>query len=150
MSGEEKAMKLALEGHNLLMVGTAGSGKTYLVNKLAGSLIKLGKHVQITCSTGIACSNYLKATTVHKFCGLADGRNNTKDIPEIVKSHSALLNQIEQCDVLFIDECSMISEQTLAQIEKACSVKDYNKYFGGMQVILVGDFYQLPPVPKNI
>jgi len=149
MSGEEKAMKLALEGHNLLIVGTAGSGKTYLVNKLAESLIKLGKHVQITCSTGIACSNYLKATTVHKFCGLADGRNNTKDIPEIVKSHSALLNQIEQCDVLFIDECSMISEQTLAQIEKACSVKDNNKYFGGMQVILVGDFYQLPPVPNK-
>ena len=62
MSGEEKAMKLALEGHNFLMVGTAGSGKTYLVNKLAESLIKLGKHVQITCSTGIACSNYLKRT----------------------------------------------------------------------------------------
>jgi len=91
-----------------------------------------------------------KATTVHNFVDLLmDGRYNANAIPYIVKSHSAIWHQIEQCDVLFIDEYSMISERTLGQIEMACSVKDKNKYFGWMQIVSVR-FTSFPRYQTNI
>lgn len=57
-----------------------------------------------------------------------------------------MVKALQQTDVLIIDECSMVSSRTLSQVSEVLSIKDSTLHFGGIQVILVGDFYQLPPV----
>ena len=67
--------ELCRDGHNVLVTGQAGTGKTFLVSSIAESLISAGKCVQVTCTTGIGCMAFpaaLRATTIHHWSGLDD------------------------------------------------------------------------------
>jgi len=79
------AVNLALNGHNLLILGAAGTGKSRVVADIYTKLNDKGINVQIACSTGIACNVYpnLNACTVHKFLGLEDGRYSADTINDI-------------------------------------------------------------------
>ena len=72
MNPEQKqAIDMALKGHNMLLLGAAGTGKSYVINEIYKQLSEKGINVKITCSTGIACQVYgsTKACTVHQFLG---------------------------------------------------------------------------------
>lgn len=147
----ENAIDLALNGHSFLILGSAGTGKSSLVKRIAKELSSSGKKVQITCSTGIACQIYCDACTIHQFSGIGDGRFGPDEILQVLlnnRKYDKTIDNIKKCDTIIIDECSMLSERTLDSISKACSVKSPNYPFGGIQVILAGDFFQLPPVPN--
>lgn len=95
-----------------------------------------------------------KSCTIHKWCGLEDGRHQNEDLVHLIKTDERFENakrNITETDCLIIDEVSMVSKRTLAQIEFVCrSVRNSNSFFGGLQVVLVGDFYQLQPVRNEI
>ncbi|KAH3812563.1 hypothetical protein DPMN_140998 [Dreissena polymorpha] len=153
---QQKAFDLCLEGHNVLVTGLAGTGKTLLLTIIARALKALGKHVQVTSTTGIASTAFsadLKATTIHRWSGQHDGRYEAKHTAEIIMTspkQENTLAEIRKNDVLIIDEVSMLSRKMFDQLEQICSiVRGSKKYFGGMQIILSGDFYQLPPVPNK-
>jgi ATP-dependent DNA helicase PIF1 len=149
--GQKKAVDIVIEGHNLLLLGSAGTGKSFVINEIAKSLKKIGKNVQITCSTGIACSVYkgVNACTIHQFTGISDGRYGPDCITDVIKNnpkHEHVLKNIYNVDTLIVDECSMISKQVFDSVNNVCKIKDPSRDFGGIQIIFCGDFLQLPPV----
>ena len=70
-------MDLIKEGHNVMIVGAAGTGKSHLLKDIAHNLQSQGKRVSITCSTGIATENFIQAgaSTLHAWAGI--GRYST-------------------------------------------------------------------------
>ena len=141
------------KGHNLLILGQSGTGKSFLTKRIALDLRKEGKHVAITATTGIA-SLSVGGNTIHRWAGIADGRDSDERLLEKLKCNEHYHTQkhnILKCDRLIIDEISMLSLKIFETLEYVCRrLRDSEEYFGGIQVIGVGDFFQLPPVPDHL
>lgn len=154
---QQFGFNLSVSGHNVVITGQAGTGKTFLVAKIAKYLrYQQKKSVAIVCSTGIAATHYgdLGAQTLHKWSGINDGRYLNEEIIHLVKTDEkfsqAKLN-IETVETLIIDEVSMISSKILSQVELLCKhIRNSTELFGNVQVILVGDFFQLPPISNEL
>ena len=135
-------------GHNILILGAAGTGKSFLVKKLFNTL-KTKKTTQLTASTGIAASN-IEGVTIHKFMGLLDGRYHNEEITTKIINEERFLHvkeRLQKVECIIIDEISMLSLKTFLQIEYILrGVKQNSLPFGGVQIILSGDFFQLKPV----
>jgi ATP-dependent DNA helicase PIF1 len=138
--------KACLERKNICCVGGAGTGKSrtceVIVNEFADGRIK----VEVVAPSGTAAVN-VRAQTLHSFFGL--GASTNKGINEFIKKMKPTVkDRIAKTDVLIIDEISMVSYETFDRMDKmARAARDeLNKPFGGMQVIVFGDFCQLPPV----
>jgi ATP-dependent exoDNAse (exonuclease V) alpha subunit len=162
---QQRVYDRALEGENLLVTGAAGTGKSFTIGEIIRGLRQAGKSVAITASTGIAGLN-VGGCTIHSFLGT--GIKGTvgalrKRMPDVLENKK-LDKRLRRTDVLIIDEVSMLSGDYLDMVDFWLTWvrKDFWKYeaheegdafakapaFGGMQVILVGDFLQLPPVLK--
>ena len=152
----KNAFELVNSDHNMIICGQAGVGKTHLVKHIVQYKRKEQKHVSVVCSTGIAATHYgnLGSQTLHKWAGLEDGRHLNEELLHLIKTDERFLHvkaNIECTDLLIIDEVSMISTKVLNQLEFVCRhVRKSDSYFGNMQVVLVGDFYQLPPVSNEL
>lgn len=137
-------------GHSLLVLGQSGTGKSYLVKEIARALAHDRKTVSITATTGIASLN-VGGQTVHSWSGIADGRFTNEDLVfrlNTDENFKKYKNNILTTSCLIIDEISMLSMKLFDQIEYICrKILKNDIVFGGMQVIAVGDFFQLPPVP---
>jgi hypothetical protein len=146
---QKEALDILKMGHNAFVTGAAGSGKTHLLNEYIGYLKKQGVGVGITASTGIAAT-HMGGTTIHAWSGLGIRDKLTdRDIDEL-EERSYLWNRYKDTSVLIIDEISMLHDFRLDLVDKlARSFKRNDKPFGGMQVILCGDFFQLPPVSRG-
>ncbi|OOZ35769.1 AAA family ATPase [Solemya elarraichensis gill symbiont] len=155
---QREAYSLAINGHNIIITGQAGSGKTFVIKIIVEYLRKSGHKVAITTSTGIASLQYqdLNALTLHKWSGIGDGRYANGELLHLINTDERFIackQRILETKVLVIDEISMISSRVLTQVEFLCrKLRDNNFTFGGLglQVILCGDFYQLPPVPNEL
>jgi ATP-dependent DNA helicase PIF1 len=149
---------LAMGGHNVVMTGQAGTGKSFVISKLVKEMRKGGAHVALTCSTGISATLYEKdnlgACTIHKWAGIEDGRHDNDVLCKLIMNDERFVkvkDNITSTTCLIIDEISMISANTFKQIEFICQgVRGNSMYFGGLQVILAGDFYQLAPVRNEL
>jgi len=146
---QKEAFKILNSGHNVLLTGAAGSGKTYLLNKYINSLREQGIAVAITASTGIAAT-HLGGRTIHSWSGIGIKDELTrKDLQNLAKK-TYLKKQFEKTEVLVVDEISMLSAYHLDMINLVCQTMKKNSLpFGGIQVILSGDFFQLPPINRN-
>lgn len=143
---QEKAIELALKGHNIFLTGQAGTGKTYTLNKIIDKLEEKGKKVARTASTGVA-STYLDGITIHSWSGVGIKKSLTLDDKYKIKNNKFSRNKIYFSDVLVIDEISMLHDYFFDLVEEMCSfVKSPGDVFGKLQVIVCGDFFQLPPV----
>jgi len=136
----------------VLVVGQPGIGKTVLLKRLSERIIELhpSKTVQITASTVIASAS-LDGMTIHKFTGIVDGRFSIQQVVNRQKGeqYKAVKERIIKTDVLFIDEVSMLSTVVFDQIGVLRELRDSKLPFGGMQVLMFGDFHQLKPVPNH-
>ena len=140
------ALKILKTGANVFLTGEPGAGKTYTLREYIKYLKSHGIEPAITASTGIAAT-HINGTTIHSWSGIGIKDNITKyDIENIVnKKH--IYNKILKTKVLIIDEISMIPAGMLDAISAICQeIKRNSEPWGGMQVVLVGDFFQLPPV----
>ena len=153
---QELALQMAMQGHSFLLLGAAGTGKTFVTKEIISSLKKEGKSVLIASSTGIACTPFSTygAQTAHKLFGLRDGRYTLDQLTHLFAQGEDKYEErrvkIKGADVLIIDEVSMISKNILGKIEHVVrTVKANNLVMGGLQTIFVGDFYQLAPVPAE-
>ncbi len=146
---QQEALDILRTGNNVYLTGSAGSGKTYVLSQYLLYLKQQGVKVGVTASTGVA-STQLSGMTVHAWSGLGAREALTEhDIAELVK-RKYLIKRYEKTQVLIIDEVSMLSSKTLEGIDTLCrAFKNSSLPFGGMQVVLCGDFFQLPPVSNG-
>lgn len=145
------------KGENVFFTGPAGSGKTTLLKTIINGLRKKydafsgvsAYRVGVTASTGLAAMN-LKGKTFHSFLNIGLGTLPAKTIADRIKNKDFINGVWYGLQVLIIDECSLINCKLFDKLnEVAKLVKSNNSPFGGIQLILVGDFYQLPPIIEN-
>lgn len=145
---QSEALDILKMGHNAFITGAAGSGKTHLLNEYIRYLRENGVTVGITASTGIAAT-HMGGTTIHAWSGLGIRDSLTAYDLESMEEKSYLWKRFEDVKVLIIDEVSMLHHFRLDLIDQITKFfKRSDKPFGGMQVILCGDFFQLPPVSR--
>ncbi len=141
------ALEILLSGENVLLTGPAGSGKTYVLNEFIKQAKKEGKHVSVTATTGLAAT-HISGTTIHSWSGIGILDELPEDFEdELLKGRRDI---IEATDVLVVDEVSMLHDYRLDMVDYvARKVREDPRPFGGMQVVLCGDFFQLPPVNRQ-
>lgn len=135
-------------GVNIFLTGEPGAGKTYTLNKFIEQAREQGKRIAITASTGIAAS-HIDGQTVHSWSGLGIKDSIRDDEIDRMAYQPKMQEKYNLCDVLIIDEISMLHGSRLNMIDRVAQWMRRNKKpFGGLQVIFVGDLFQLPPVTK--
>lgn len=139
-----KITQLIQKGENLFITGYAGTGKSYILNKL-----KKKFDIDVTSTTGLAAVN-VQGQTIHSWSGVGICNRPVKEVVEKILQRTKLKKQISECKILAIDEISMLDAKTFDYIDEVLrNLRDGNKPFGGIQVLLFGDFFQLPPVEKT-
>lgn len=136
-----------MEGNHALLTGPAGTGKTFVLNQFIKLAKYDGKHVSITATTGLAAT-HLGGTTLHSWAGI--GVHD--ELPNGFAEHLAKGRReiIEKTDVLIIDEISMLHDFRLDIVDDICRVvRKRDEPFGGIQVVMSGDFFQLPPINRE-
>lgn len=133
-------------GANVFLTGEPGSGKSYTVNRYSAWLEEQGIPYAVTASTGIAAT-HIGGTTLHSWTGMGVRPALTASDLKAIMDNRRIADRVRHARVLIIDEVSMLSGATLSLADKVCrSLRDDPSPFGGLQVVLVGDFFQLPPV----
>lgn len=144
------ALKILKSKSNVFMTGSAGSGKTYVLNKYIEYLRKKKINVAITASTGIAAT-HLGGVTIHSWSGIGIKQGLTEEDLDTLERRKYLWDRFKKVEVLIIDEISMLHKKNLDDINKVLKhFKRNDKPFGGIQVIFSGDFFQLPPVSDRM
>ncbi len=145
---QKSALDILKLGHSVFLTGPAGSGKTYLLKQYIDYLKKQNIGVAVTASTGIAAT-HMNGQTIHSWSGMGimDVFNEEEYIR--LKKRRYHKQRFDAVKVLIIDEISMLHAHQLDIVNSICKrFKNPFLPFGGLQVILCGDFFQLPPVTK--
>jgi ATP-dependent DNA helicase PIF1 len=146
-----RAVDLARSGKSFFLTGAGGTGKSYVIRSIVEALKRDGKDVALTAMTGCAALLLGKgAKTLHSWAGIGLGKDSVQTlIVKLRKSFRAKKNWLS-ADALIIDEVSMMTPELLDKLEEiGKAIRRNPKSFGGLQMILVGDMYQLPPINKD-
>ncbi|GMG42134.1 unnamed protein product [Ambrosiozyma monospora] len=146
---QQKVIDMVLhEKNSIFYTGSAGTGKSYLLKKLIRLLqSRYGKSaVAVTASTGLAATN-IEGTTIFRFAGIGLGTGKTESLVGRVKKSRHAVKRWRETKVLIIDEVSMIDSEIFNKLnDVAKAVRASFRPFGGIQLVVTGDFFQLPPV----
>jgi ATP-dependent DNA helicase PIF1 len=146
-----RSIDLARSGKTFFLTGAGGTGKSFVIRKIVESLNRDGKDVALTAMTGCAAILLGKgAKTLHSWAGVGLGKETVEQlVSKIRKSFKAKKNWLG-FDTLIIDEISMMTPDLLDKLNLiGMKLRKNNKLFGGLQLILVGDLYQLPPIYRE-
>lgn len=141
------AINVMVSGRNTFLTGGAGSGKTAVLLEAVKRLRDLGKRVRVCAPTGMAAYG-VGGTTIHSLLGLdPDSAKESLRALENKARFGAVRGRLAATDVLIIDEISMVENFFFERISRMFQIaKGNDKPFGGVQIIVCGDFRQLPPV----
>jgi ATP-dependent DNA helicase PIF1 len=156
---QETALEYLIQGKNVFLTGPAGTGKS-LVISLYKKFFSKCKVIGLTSTTGISAT-LIKGTTLHSYLGIGLGTADTNSLVNKIRRLKHMRKRWEDLEVLIIDEISMLSPDLFDKIEEIARMLRCNNHvrllrknenqtntpsFGGVQLILSGDFLQLPPV----
>ena len=146
---QNEALSILKTGANVFLTGEPGAGKTYTINKFVSYLRERDIEPAITASTGIAAT-HIGGMTIHSWSGIGIKESlNDYDLDRIT-SNEYIHKRVLKTRVLIIDEISMLRSETLSMLDAICrEIKQNEEPFGGMQIVFVGDFFQLPPIEKK-
>ena len=145
---QSEALEILKTGRNVFLTGPAGSGKTHLTNSYIAYLKKNDIDPGITASTGIAAT-HMGGMTIHSWAGIGVKDVLHESDIEAMLEKPYLSKRFEKARVLVIDEVSMLHHFRLDLVDQVLrGVKGNSDPFGGVQIVLVGDFFQLPPVHR--
>ncbi|MEK7471693.1 MAG: PIF1 family DEAD/DEAH box helicase [Patescibacteria group bacterium] len=144
---QAEVMAILESGKSVLLTGAAGTGKTYVLNDFIKRARNDGKSVAVTATTGLAAT-HLNGSTIHSWSGIGvDDELHHYFFEKLGKSRR---DTIAKADILIIDEISMLHDFRLDMVEEiARKVREVDEPFGGLQVVLSGDFFQLPPINRS-
>jgi ATP-dependent DNA helicase PIF1 len=142
-------LRLISEKRNMLITGPGGTGKSTLIKKLSDGL----ENLSVTALTG--CAALLlncRAKTLHSWAGIGLGKDTLVKNIDTIKKKPHLKKRWTGCRTLIIDEVSMLTPELFERLDEIGRAirKEPNRPFGGLQLILVGDFCQLPPISKDL
>lgn len=144
---QELALVILLAGKTALLTGAAGTGKTHLLNTFISQSRAMGKKVAVTATTGLAAT-HLGGNTIHSWSGMGIHDHLPDNFFERMSKTRREL--IEKTDILIIDEISMMHDFRLDMLDEVLrTVRENDQPFGGMQVVMSGDFFQLPPINRG-
>jgi len=144
-----EALTILKTGANVFLTGEPGSGKTHTVNAFIAWLRSCGIEPSVTAATGIAAT-HVAGMTLHSWSGIGISEHLSEADIDRIASKEHVARRINKAKVLIIEEISMLSAATLEMADAVCrEVRRSEKPFGGLTVILVGDFFQLPPVTRR-
>jgi len=145
-NSQQIAYNAIVEGRNIFLTGPGGTGKSYLIEHVKESLV--GKKVAVTALTG--CAALLLgcgAKTLHSWAGIGLGKETAEELAKKIRKNTRARKNWKDTDILVIDEISMMSSDLFDKLENiARMIRRSEAPFGGLQVVLSGDFFQLPPV----
>jgi hypothetical protein len=145
---QDIALEILKRGNNVFITGAAGSGKTFLLNRYIEYLRQKNIGTAITASTGIAAT-HINGMTIHSWTGLGVRDSLDEKTLKGLKERYYLKSRYKKTEVLVIDEVSMLHHYRLDLVDRIFrEFKENNLPFGGVQVVLCGDFFQLPPVAR--
>lgn len=146
---QDQAFVILTTGANVFLTGEPGSGKTHTINRYVAWLREHGIEPALVASTGIAAT-HIGGMTVHSWAGIGILDFLTpRDLDRIVGTER-VAKRIAKAKVLIIDEVSMLAANLLGMVDAVCrAVRRNDAPFGGLQTVLVGDFFQLPPVSRK-
>ena len=146
---QKEALDILKVGHNVFLTGAAGSGKTHLLNQYIEYLKDNDVSVGITASTGIAAT-HMNGKTIHSWAHIGIKEELSPADLNFIYSRQDYRMQILEVKVLIIDEVSMLHHFRLDMVNQVLQkVHKNNLPFGGIQIILCGDLFQLPPIMRG-
>ncbi|RDW63153.1 DEAD/DEAH box helicase [Aspergillus mulundensis] len=155
LSDEQKhVLKAVVEkGKSIFFTGSAGTGKSVLmreiIKKLRDKYRKEPDRIAVTASTGLAACN-IEGVTLHSFAGIGLGKEPVPELVKKIKKNQKARNRWLRTKVLVIDEVSMVDGDLFDKLEEiARQIRNNGRPFGGIQLVVTGDFFQLPPVPEG-
>jgi ATP-dependent exoDNAse (exonuclease V) alpha subunit len=146
---QSTALKILKTGQNVFLTGSAGTGKTHILNEFVLYLKSRKIIPTIVAPTGIAAS-HLNGQTIHSYFSLGIRDSIDEDFISNLLDKKYLQTRFKKLKILIIDEISMVSPNVFSSIDKILrAFKQSDEPFAGIQVILSGDFFQLPPISRN-
>ena len=141
---QTEALAILNAGANVFLTGAPGAGKTYTLNEFIRQARADGAEVAVTASTGIAAT-HIDGQTIHSWSGVGVATSLTANLLKLIRSRRR--RKIQAADILVIDEVSMLHAWLFDMVDQVCRMVRHDpRPFGGIQVVLSGDFFQLPPV----
>lgn len=146
---QESAFSIMKQGHNVFLSGAPGAGKTYVLNQYIQYLNDHGIELAVTAPTGIAAS-HIGGMTLHSFFGIGiKEKLNQYDLENLTEK-KYIWDRLKNLKVLIIDEVSMLSPDLFRSIDAILKTFKFSQEpFGGIQVVVTGDFFQLPPISRG-
>ncbi len=143
---QSSALDILKTGQNVFLTGSAGSGKTYTLNQYINYLRARRVPVAVTASTGIAAT-HMSGTTIHSWSGIGiKDELSERDLSTLARKQF-LADRLKDTAVLIIDEISMLHAKQLNAVNQVLKhVRKNDAAFGGIQIVVAGDFFQLPPI----
>ncbi len=143
---QSSALDILKTGQNVFLTGSAGSGKTYTLNQYIHYLRARRVPVAVTASTGIAAT-HMNGTTIHSWSGIGIKDELSERELSTLSRKQFLADRLKDTAVLIIDEISMLHAKQLNAVNDVLKhVRKSALPFGGVQVVVAGDFFQLPPI----
>ena len=140
------ALNKVKEGKSIFLTGAPGVGKSFLLNKIVEYLKETDIKYGITALTGCAAL-LIKGQTLHSFLGIGLGNATSEILIKKIENNKKIYNRIKELQLLLVDEISIMNNVFFEKISDIIKIiKKNNKPFGNIQLVLVGDFCQLPPI----
>lgn len=153
LSDEQRSVLdlVAEQKRSVFFTGSAGTGKSVLLRETIKVLREKYKRemdrVAVTASTGLAACN-IGGVTLHSFAGIGLGKEAVPELVRKIKRNMKAKQRWLRTKILIIDEISMVDGDLFDKLEAiARAIRNNGRPFGGIQLVITGDFFQLPPVP---
>ena len=159
LTDEQKGViRVLLSGKNVALLGAAGCGKSYLLSVIYKEFPRLKKmktdifpHIQMCALTGCAALLLGKAKTLHSWAGIGLGKGTVSELYVKIRKNRKSMRNWLCTDLLIIDEISMMTAELLDKLDElGKKIRSNQTPFGGIQLLVVGDFFQLPPIHKEV
>ncbi len=149
--GQKAALQSIRAGKNIFLTGPAGSGKSTLIQAIVAWARLEKRKCEVTALTG--CAALLlgnKAKTLHSWAGIGLGKKDADSLIAYVRKSPYALKRWRAAKLLIIDEISMMTPDLFQKLDAiGKSLRNSSQPWGGIQLVVCGDFFQLPPVSKE-